>query len=80
MSEYKDVINALSTKLQQDRNTVKFEDGSENLNYIMDARLHQDIVDVFMDKKLVSYSDAVDAASIIATKYLDWLIDLPKRG
>jgi len=76
MSEYKDVVNALATKLQKDRNDVKWEDGSENLNYVMDVRLQQDIIDILVAEKLVSYSDAVDVSSKIATKYLDGIIGL----
>jgi hypothetical protein len=78
MSEYKDVVNALATKLQKDRNDIKWEDGSENLNYIMDVRLQQDIVDVLVAEKLVSYSEAVDVSSKIATRYLDGIVGLAK--
>jgi hypothetical protein len=76
MSEYKDTIKALATKLQKDRNNFEMEDGSENLNYIMDVRLQQDIIDTLVAEKLVSYSDAIDVSSKIATKYLDGIIGL----
>jgi len=78
MSEYRDVIKALAIKLHKDRNNFEMEDGSENLNYIMDVRLQQDITDVLVAEKLVSYSEAVVVSSKIATRYLDGLIELSK--
>lgn len=78
MSEYKDVIKALASKLQKDRTNTELEDGSENLNYIMDVRLQQDIIDTLVAEKLVSYSDAIDISSKIATKYLDGIIGLAR--
>jgi len=78
MSEYKDVIEALAIKLKKDRANIELEDGSENLNYVMDVRLQQDIIDILVAEKLVSYSDAVDVSSKIATKYLDGIIGLAR--
>ena len=78
MSEYKNVIKALATKLQKDRNNFEMEDGSENLNYIMDIRLQHDIADVLVAEKLVPYSEAAVVSSKIATRYLDGLIELAK--
>lgn len=80
MSEYKDVVNALATKLQKDRNDVKWEDGSENLNYIMDVRLNQDIIDTLTTNTAMSYDEAISIASKITNKYIDGLIGLAKIG
>lgn len=78
MSEYTDVIKALAAKLNKDRNNVEWEDGSENLNYIMDVRLQQDIIDGIVAAGLASFPEAADVASTIATRYLDGLIELAK--
>lgn len=78
MSEYTDVIKVLAEKLQKDRKSTEFEDGSANLNYIMDARLQQDIVDVIVEAGVADYPKAMDVASVVATRYLDWLIALAK--
>lgn len=76
MGEYKDVIKALANKLQRDRSNTELEDGSENLNYIMEARLQQDIMDELMGFGTAEFPEAVEISSIIATKYMDWLINL----
>lgn len=76
MSEYKDVITALSTKLKKDRENVEWEDGIENLNYIMDVRLEQEVADAIVDAGMAKFPEALDLASVIATRYLDWLIEL----
>lgn len=80
MSEYTDVIKALAAKLQKDRVNTEWEDGSENLNYIMDVRLQQDIVDCIVASGMAEWREAVDVASTIATRYLDGLIGLVKEA
>jgi hypothetical protein len=76
MSEFKNVINALASKLQQDRVHRKVTSGSEDLEYLMNVRLQQNIIDELVAEGLATYPIASKVASKVAKRYLDGLIDL----
>ena len=76
MSEYKDVLKALATKLQKDRDYKEMSDGREDLDYVMNVRLQQDVIDNIVAEGLAAYPEASLVASKVAKRYLDGLIAL----